>query len=282
MEAEYRAQTPPQRPAIIEVEYGDDGRLHRRSARRPELRDDAQEQRVRDAWAAHSDQLADLEALDPGKNSPAFAAALGAYRAALGSAFDEMNVIALGVYGARLVGYSESVGEYFLEEVASEVAGLAAAHGLFVRQFPDWRDYLDDSVGEVTDEINDAAVGLARSLSDAPDIIVEDVAIAAAELADAVEQPLAADPNDRPSQMLRRELLRSESNVLSGLLAPLLDYARDAGSASRKGTLKGIELTARAIVIAGSADVMAIYAGLPGQFGWIKLVIDFLKIKLSW
>lgn len=284
LEAEYRSKVPPQRSAIIEVGYGEDRRLHRRSGPPPEARDEAQQQRLRDAWAAHSEQLATLEELDPGRNAPALGQAIRHYRTALGSTYEDLNVIALGVHGARLAAHAARADEQLLEDAAGELVGVAAAHGLFINQFDAWRDYLDDASGEPTPETVEAAIEVALSMRDVPELIDDDIAIPINELADAAVEPLAANPEDRPRPLVERELLRSVGNVLSGMFAPLVDYASDAGSAVREGSLDGIQDFSKqatlALAFAGSSSVLLLAAGF-GEFAWIGPVVAFLKMKLK-
>ena len=73
-------------------------------------------------------------------------------------------------------------------------------------------------------------------MSGPAEIIADEVSIPLDELADAAGGSSIAD-QDRPPAIVGRDLLRSTGNVLSGLLTPLADYARDAGSAIRKGSL---------------------------------------------
>ena len=233
-----------------------------------------------------------LEELDSGKNSPAFGRALNDYRAALGSVFEEINVIAIGVHGARFEAYAARADVLFLEDTASELVPLVAAHVLFVRQFDAWLDYVGDASGEPSAEIVEAAIVVARATRNEPEIFADDVSIPIGEFADAAEHPLAANPEDRPPLIVQRELLRSVGNIMSGLFAPLVAYAGDAGSAARKGLLEGIAdgtmgfskmatKAALALAFGGSAYVMALVLGLNGEFGWIKPVLEFLKIKLK-
>ncbi len=285
LEAEYRAQVPVQRSAIVEVEYRKDGRLHRRESGPPAARDEAQEQRLRAAWAAHSDLLASLEALDPGRNTPALGRALNAYRLALGSLFEDLNVIALGVHGERLRAFAERADALLMEDAVSELAAIAAAHGLFIRQFPIWLDYAEDARGEPSEEVVEAAVQVARAAGGAREIIAEDVSEPLSALADMAREPLVADPDHPVPPVAERDLLRSVGNVLSGLMAPLVDYIRDAGKAGRKGSLSGVEDFAKkatlALAFGGTAGVAALAAGLPGEFAWIIPVLTLLKTKLE-
>ena len=64
-----------------------------------------------------------------------------------------------------------------------------------------------------------------------------------------------------------------------------MDYARDARSAARKGTLGGIEDFTKqatlALAFGGTVTVAALAAGLPGEFAWIIPVLALLKMKLK-
>ena len=279
MEAHYRAATPAQRPAIIEVAYGEDGRLHRVPSAPPGARDDAQADRQRAAWQAHSEQLAELEEMNPGGNEPRFGSALKAYRAALGLTFDEMNVIALGVHGSRIDAYAARADDTFLEDIASEVVALSAAHGLFIRQFPEWLNYVADASGEPTGDAVNAAIAVAKATINAPEIIGEDVAEAATSLA------ADANPDDQPPQAVKSELLRSVGNVLSGMFEPLVAFARDAKFEARRGSLDGIKEFSKkatlAVAFGGASYVLALAAGMPAEFGWIIPVLTLLKSKLK-
>ena len=76
---------------------------------------------------------------------------------------------------------------------------------------------------------------------------------------------------------------RSVGNVLSGLFAPLVKYARDAGSAARKGSLAGIEKLFEQVprAIAYGVAAYGLATSLPAEFGWIKAVVEFLKKALT-
>ncbi len=189
------------------------------------------------------------------------------------------------MHGTRLDAYATRADMIFLEEAASEVVGLAAAHGLFIRQFNEWRDYTDDASGEPSAEMVEAAAGVVRSIEDAPEIIGEDVKNAATVIAEAAIPPLTADPADRPPSIVQRELPRSVGNILSALFEPLVAYARKLGPALEEGSLEGAKEFAKkatfAIAFAGTAYVLSLAAGLPGEFGWVIPVLTLLKMKLK-
>ena len=239
LEADFRATPPPQRPAIIQAAYREDDRLHLDPPPPPSARDAPQANRQRDAWAAHDEQLAGLEILDPGRTSPAFGRALKCYCDALGENFDSLNIIALGVHGARLDAFAARADDLFLEDAASEFVALAAAHGLFIGQFPEWLAYVDDTSGDPTAAMVEAAANVVGSIKDAPELIGEDVENAATLIAEAAAPPLAADLAARPPVIVQRELLRSVGYIASALFQPLVAYAREIGSALKEESLEG-------------------------------------------
>lgn len=282
LEARYRnppLEVPPQRPAIIEVEYGEDGRLHRKPSHPSDARDAAQDRRRRSAWGALSAQVAVLVDLDPGGNIPGFTRAVRDYRVALGLAYEDLDVVALGTHGFRIEGYAAGARDIFMEEAAAEVTAFAASHGLFVRQFPEWHEYLTDAQGEAPDATVEAALPVAAATLKAHDLIGADVSEPLAALAE------VAVPADNPPEGVKREYLRSLGNVLAGMFGPVLDYARDAGAVTRKESLVGIgelaKLAPKVLAFAAAAEFVDLAAAYPATFGWLKAAVEFLRLKLD-
>jgi len=122
-------------------------------------------------------------------------------------------------------------------------------------------------------------------MPNAPELISDDIAIFINSLADVAERPVVANPEDGPPKIVERELLRSVGNVLSGMLSPFLDYARDAKSAVRKGNLSGVEeftkCTTAAVSFGSTAFVTSLAASMPAEFGCIIPGLMFLKTKLK-
>lgn len=283
LEPEYRLDVPEQRKAIIQVEYGDDNILHRRPNQPPEARDKSQEERRRAAWDAHAAQFANLEALNPGRNATGLEQTMRLYRDALGAAFGDMNVIALGVHGLGLEAHAEHADESLLEDAKGALVGMAASHGLFIRQFEAWRDYLEDASPAPSDDTVESAVGVARVAWDADELIGRDVAEPLNALAEIARPGLSADPADRPSPAVQSEFLRSLGNVLSVSLAPFVKFAREAGGRARKGALDGVEESSKSLIkkastaVALSAAAVTLAAQYPTLFGWLRHVDTFLR-----
>lgn len=277
MEARHRAlELPKQKPSIIEVELGDDGKIHRKDDDKEAL-DADQEEHMREAWGAHKDQFEDFKALDPARNEPGLRRMMERYETALGDDFDALKIIALGMQGKKLEAYAETASDRFLEDVQSEIKGLAAAHALFIRQFAKWRRYIENSEPDPSAEQLDEALAFAKQIDEFDDIIADDVLKPTQDIIEDIEEELFAHPDERP--LLSKELLTVESNILSGLMRPCMDYVRDAAKAARKGSIGGIEsgsanMIRRVIGIGGSALVLSTL--MPDKFGWVKLVIDAL------
>merc|ERR1711879_994527 len=97
------------------------------------------------------------------------------YETALGDDFDALKIIALGMQGKKLEAYAETASDRFLEDVQSEIKGLAAAHALFIRQFAKWRRYIENSEPDPSAEQLDEALAFAKQIDEFDDIIADDV-----------------------------------------------------------------------------------------------------------
>jgi hypothetical protein len=268
MEAEYRPPAPPievpdQRPAIIEVEVGEDGKLHRRIPHAPEVRDKAQEESLREAWQAHRHQLDDLLAIQQGHNDPVLQSILSRYVDALGNVYESINIIAVGIHGERLKAQAKRADERYLEHIAGELEAMAIAHDLFVRQFPKWREHLDTAKEPASDETINVAIELPNSLSKT-DIITSEVK---EPLNDLAQDTLTSDPDFRLT--LSNELLHSEENILAALLGWAVKHIKEAGGKRNKISFEKI------------AAIVTIMQNLPilltQIWGWVEPVLNFVK-----
>ena len=273
---------PPQRPAIIEVEPGADGRLRRCRSGVPIARDEAEEDRLRAAWTAQSEQLAALEAMDPGKNLPALGAALKRYRKALGYSYEDMNVIELGVHGNALISYSTRADELLMPDAASEIESLAISHGLFILQFGAWNSYKEDAAGEPNADLINTVANVARATEELPDLIAGDVSEPAVGLANlAAPPPLTADPEFPPDPAVQNELQRSVDNILSGLGQTLRRFGGTVDRGAEKGVEKGSEVLAeKATQFLGWSGIGllgTLATGMPVEFSWLAPLIELLR-----
>lgn len=280
MEKRYRMPEPEdlkQRPAIVETEVREDGKLHRKNDEN-EITDADLQESLQEAWEAHKEHFEYFKSLNPGQNEPTLQRVLSSYEKALGKNYADLKIIALGVHGQRLQELALRADDRFLENVASELSALAAAHVLFIQQFPKWRRYVANSEPDPSGEQLDAALKFAKEIKDYDDIIDEDVIEPTLDLVEDVEESLFADPDLKPP--LSKELLNVNANILAGLMRPCLKYVRDCAGALRKGSLKAVEkgaeeLVRRTISLGGLALVLSQIA--PDKFGWVKLVLDALK-----
>lgn len=280
MEKRYQVPEPEdlkQRPAIVETEVREDGKLHRKNDEN-EITDADLQESLQEAWEAHKDHFEYFKSLNPGQNEPTLQRVLSAYEKAMGENYVDLKIIALGVHGQRLQELALRADDRFLENVASELSALAAAHTLFIPQFPKWRRYVANSEPAPSGEQLDAALKFAKEIKGYDDIIDEDVIEPTQELAADVEESLFADPDAK--LLLSKELLNVNANILAGLMRPCLKYVRDCAGAVRKGSLNGVEkgseeLVRRTIGLGGLALVLSQIA--PDKFGWVKLVLDALK-----
>ncbi|MDA1326769.1 MAG: hypothetical protein O3C34_18755 [Proteobacteria bacterium] len=140
-------------------------------------------------------------------------------------------------------------------------------------------------MGEPDTKLVEAAIDVARAMEELSELIDVDVVEAAKDLADAAERPLNVDPEDRTSTIVQTGLLRSVDNILSGLMTPLVAFARDMGIGARKGAVDGSEeFTKKATQVVGwsaLASITALASGYPSLFAWLTPVIALLKNKLG-
>jgi len=285
LERKYRAQVPAQRPAVIEAELGEDGKIHRRLSGPPDARNEAQRELQRSAWQAHEAHLGALEEIDPGRNSPGLKRALADYRQAMGGAFEAFDVIGVGNHGERLKQYAARADEILMPEPAAELTAFAANHALFMPQFPRWGDYLEEVHGDPEPRAVAATAEAAREIARDDDLVGEDVAQPLVALADAVDPDLGQAGEDAANDLNKKELPRSLGNVIAAALRPLLDVARKAGGRVRKGALDGLEegtkkLVTRAMSVIGTLSGSAVIefaATNSVTFHWIIDVLNYLK-----
>lgn len=290
LEDEYRRPPPPdtaipeQQPAIIGVELGDDGRLHRSAAHPTEAANRDRESDLREAWEAHQDQLAALEHLDPGRNWPALKTALAAYRGAMGAGYDDLKVVGLGMHGLRVTGLANAADEILMADLAEEVKSLSVGYGLFIRQFGAWRRYLEEASDDAPAAAVEAAAGLLRAAANHLEIIAPDISEAAIEIAEAIEPEYQlAKPGATPdsSTAMRRETVRSIGNILSGMVAAIGGFIGDASASMRKGAIKEFETAGkyavRAMAFLTLGGVMSLTVLLPAHFGWLTHAVNAIK-----
>ncbi|MDF1793304.1 MAG: hypothetical protein P1U88_15425, partial [Thalassobaculaceae bacterium] len=280
-ESQEPVDVPRQRPAVIEVEFGDDGLLHRKRVIAPEVRDADQRERLEAAWRAHAVTLERLLALNP--QGRGLEGILSAYKDALGDGFDVVRVIDLGIFGISLQEMAERADDVLLGGGAALLKAVAISHGMFIRQLPAWRAYQSDAEPEPSREATEQAVTLLRMTGQFTQVMGDDVVEAANTLADAT-LPLMADPAHKISGPLSAEAVSSAENLLSGLLEPAYRAVKSVGKVGGDEALKGFGIGVRtltaAITIGTSAEVLSLAELLPASFGWVKEVVAAIMLAM--
>lgn len=213
---------PKQQPAPVEVVIHDD-RIGLSAAHH--AADSAVELRARQGWTALQDFLDDLEDQRPriGNSMPRLAKALDRLAAALGEDYDNVNAIALGTHGDRVIRQSAEAREVLMEEDAADVEAFAASLALLLERFPEWLAYKADAVSAIptVEETEALAQEVEQALGDldeepfvSPDVTLamEDIMAFAQE---APDDPVAA-----------KGLRASAANVISAMGAMALTGAR--------------------------------------------------------
>lgn len=279
IEAKYRAKVPEQKPASAQFEWQDDGKLHVLPAPPPEARSAAQEERLRQAWAAQEEHLSALEQVLRTGNFRALDPVLASYRKALGTGYEDLNVIALGVHGARVESFASRADNLLMEAPASELVSFAGSHGMFVRQFDVWHDWQADSEGAPKTEEVVAIAQTARQIAAESGFVDAEAADALEEAAQSVELVTVDDDAKaeiQPANAALRNARRVVGNALSKFLGPILERVK-------KGSLDGLEEGCKRFV--SSAIYRGLGVGLPifaaHHFGWISSVIRYIEPALK-
>ena len=276
IEAKYRAKVPEQKPASAQFEWQDDGKLHVLPAPPPEARSAAQEERLRQAWAAQEEHLSALEQVLRTGNFRALDPVLASYRKALGTGYEDLNVIALGVHGARVESFASRADNLLMEAPASELVSFAGSHGMFVRQFDVWHDWQADSEGAPKTEEVVAIAQTARQIAAESGFVDADALEEAAQSVELVTVDDDAKAEIQPANAALRNARRVVGNALSKFLGPILERVK-------KGSLDGLEEGCKRFV--SSAIYRGLGVGLPifaaHHFGWISSVIRYIEPALK-
>jgi hypothetical protein len=183
---------------------------------------------ARQGWAVIRDFLSDLTTIRPRIDNqlPNLARALGRFESALGASFDEVNAIALGTHGQRVIRMAASVGETLSPEDAAELQEFAAAIALYLERFPTWRAYRREALERplTGDDVRRALPLVAEVEQAIDDRIGIDPAIPRTlrDLRHAAQE----EPAD---SVVGHGLLDSVGNVLSALARGLWSTAKASG-----------------------------------------------------
>ncbi|WP_135079621.1 hypothetical protein [Terasakiella sp. SH-1] len=287
IEEKYRGKPPvdevaEQRQASVQTEYHEDGLLHRRPPPAPALKGEAQEGRLRVAWQSHLHMFEDLAELQPGRNYPAVGNFLKRYQAALGVSFDELNVIALGTQGLRLQNLADSANDFFLEDAVAEIKALKDSHHLFIRQFQDWLDYLDDAGIDIPQEAIEDSKDVLEETEHEPELFAEDLRAPVHDLLEEVDTNILPDPEDRIqlSDTDKLNLVRVVGNIFSGLFEPLFPLARKAQKTGVALSGPLLDFGKKVVKFVKSPVVISLLTGgavaVAQELGWIKPIADLI------
>jgi len=279
IEAKYRACVPAQEPASAQFEWGDDGKLHVLPPVLPKERNAVQEARRRVAWSAQEEHLSAFEQVLKAGNFQALDPVLVSYRKALGGRYEDLNVIALGIHGARITSLASRADDILMGMAASELESFADSHGKFIRQFDEWHDYEADSERAPTQEEVTALVQTARAIAAETAIVTPESSEILEEAVQSVEMVTVGDgENDKvpPPMEALKNARRLVGNALSKFFAPILERVK-------KGSLDGLEEGCKIFV--KSAIYQGLRIGLPvlaaHHFGWISYAVKVIEPALK-
>jgi len=177
--------------------------------------EDAAQRRAELGWAALRAYLTDLADLRARLNNmPRLQRAIDSLERALGTSFDAMNPVDVGMPADRVIRLSRYCDTYLSDEDPEEVRALAAQVALYLRRFQVWSDYrTDPAPDDVTPDTLRAAAQDLQALSDAvaqSDIIADDVKEPLAEIVEHVTE----DPDNT---LDGKGAILSISNILDRL-----------------------------------------------------------------
>lgn len=269
---------PGQLPSPLRFQFRD-GAVHTVEPPSPRL-PGLQRRSVSEVWQALETMLSDLHGDSSGRNNPTLERVLHACHRALGSSFDEVHPILLGVHACRLQELAGRADEILLPDTAAELTALNAQLQLFLEHFPDWQDYangLAQPFGTPEAEskaVREGAAALAAIERASPEIITPKAKHALEELQLAAVTEPAADGEKAAHPIARRSWLRAVRNVLSVLSADALASSRDG---LRLG-IKTIAASATVITLAAAAqNLLGLARALPNEFGWLSRFVAYLQ-----
>jgi Leucine-rich repeat (LRR) protein len=242
---------------------------------------------ARQGWAALRDYLADLAEIKPRIENqiPGLSRALARFETALANDYAQVNSVALGAHGQRVIRLAETAGETMSDADAAELQEFAVAVALFLERFPAWRAYRAAAMARPVD-----AKRMAESLPAIREIeellmdqigvdpaiprMLRDLSVASVEM-----------PDDK---ITSNGLLDSVVNVVAALGTVLWGGIKATGRGSRwflqtfatqlaeKSAEKLADLVTSKPVLLVAADLFlnkakalkAIAAAFPEQFSW--------------
>lgn len=231
---------------------------------------------------AIKDQLSDdcSQLIDIFKNSnvsPIFANRLNKLGSILRSDVNDPTFLTVGVHAIALEQALPSVSEEITETAGAELAAFVSSLGLFTRQFPAWRDFVNEA--QIAVQVSDEAIDILFQISE----IIQG------------QDPESIDPSvqEALSEVIYvakgKKILINHfalSRAIGNILRAIGRWFVDIAVKANKGIKDGI-----ASVLSG-ATLLGIFAGinhllgqlgvlLPAEFGWAVAVIALLRSYLS-
>lgn len=247
---------------------------------------------ARQGWEALRDFLADLAEMRPriGNQMPTMDKALARFEAGLGADFGQVNPIALGTHGNRIIRLANTAEESLSAADAAELVELAAAIALFLERFPEWRAYREDALSHpLSAEEVQAALppidAIAEELFDRAEIDPE--------IGRNLKDQLAAVREEAGDALSAKGLIASARNVL-GRLAEAAVRSGKSGAAflGREAANLGKmtwEISKKTVATGLSAAALDIFANkarllhllattMPEQFGWLDPILKLIGL----
>ncbi|MDV7340404.1 hypothetical protein RYZ26_12435 [Terasakiella sp. A23] len=292
MEARYQVpDIPQQKKAVIELEVGDDEKIHKRKAVLPTSEKEGQEERWKSIWEAQREALDDFLDLVPQTNSPFVDKAISRYEAALAHQYEDMNVIKAGLHASRLLEQLNHAKDEMSDRLVAELSALLASHNGFIKQLPEWQEYLEE-IGESGVALADVSLALevVEQLGETRDLADEQVIEEFEEYAADIKGDYVPSDNDQAivSDPLKVDFVRSVGNLLS-VTSKLAKSGwqkvrqSNAGKAVERGVIKGLESTSenfvRAVSVVGAIKGIEVLTGITSEFAWLLPIIALLKGK---
>ncbi|WP_166416111.1 UDP-3-O-acyl-N-acetylglucosamine deacetylase [Cochlodiniinecator piscidefendens] len=302
-ELDSQGLVPERQPAPLEVEIFNQ-RLIKAVRSEPALSDAQQELRARMGWDMLVDFSTGFESsLSLGNYRP-LSSAMGLLSRALGTAYEEMNEVGVGIASKRLEALAND--SEFNRELpsgaATELKELSVAVSTFTMRFPKWLLYLEDAESgseeiEITQEIISSLASISNTLNESEEVS-RDVQVEFNRQVDELEE-------NPQSELLAVGLLASTREILRELSDNAMiswrlykeELAEKGASAKRvtigevneigkitptelrKAGLWGCLGVTWDIMVFNGSGLLTLAAKFPEKFGWIKGVLSFFGIN---
>jgi Leucine-rich repeat (LRR) protein len=243
---------------------------------------------ARQGWAALRDYLADLADIKPRIENqiPGLSRALARFETALSDSYEQVNSVALGTHGQRVIRLAETAGETMSDADAAELQEFAVAVALFLERFPDWRAYRTAALTRPIDAKRVAET--LPAIREIETLLIDQIGVDPAiprTLRD-LENASAEMPDDK---ITSHGLLDSVVNVVAAMGTVLWSGIKATGRGSKwfmqtfanklaeKSAEKLVDLVTSKPVLLVAADLFinnaralkALAAAFPDQFSWV-------------